>query len=112
MMLITHQTGPEGKKVAAPAGRAGLPASRASSTSALVLDRETRRVAVMASTEGGVDIEEVAAKHPEKILKVWIDPLVGLQPFQARQIAFGLGLVRRRAQGSRQAAAGALRASS
>ncbi len=50
------------------------------------------RIVVMASTEGGVSIEEVAARSPEKILKEWIDPALGLMPFQARKIAFGLGL--------------------
>jgi succinyl-CoA synthetase beta subunit len=58
----------------------------------MTLDRETGRVTVMASTEGGVDIEEVAAQHPEKIKKEPIDPLTGLMPFQARRLAFGLGL--------------------
>lgn len=57
-----------------------------------VVDRSTRRVTFMASTEGGVDIEHVAAETPEKILKVTVDPLVGLQPFQARDVAFQLGL--------------------
>jgi succinyl-CoA synthetase beta subunit len=58
----------------------------------MTLDRETGRVTVMASTEGGVDIEEVAEKTPEKILKEAVDPLTGLLPFQARRLAFGLGL--------------------
>jgi succinyl-CoA synthetase beta subunit len=58
----------------------------------LVLDRESRRVTFMASTEGGMDIEEVAAKTPEKIVKLVVDPAVGLQPFQGRQLAFALGL--------------------
>ncbi len=57
-----------------------------------VVDRSTRRVTFMASTEGGVEIEEVAHNTPEKILKVTVDPLVGLQPFQAREVAFALGL--------------------
>ena len=56
-----------------------------------VIDRASQRVVVMASTEGGVDIEEVAHKTPEKILKAAIDPLVGLMPYQARELAFGLG---------------------
>jgi succinyl-CoA synthetase beta subunit len=89
--LVTHQTGPEGKKVQRLLVEQGVAIGRELYL-ALVLDRDTRRVAVMASTEGGVEIEEVAAKSPEKILKVWIDPTVGLQPFQARQIGFGLGL--------------------
>ncbi|MBL9036441.1 MAG: ADP-forming succinate--CoA ligase subunit beta, partial [Rhodospirillaceae bacterium] len=58
----------------------------------MLVDRATSRITVMASTEGGVEIEEVAAKHPEKILKVAVDPASGIQPFHARQIAFGLGL--------------------
>ncbi|MCD8524427.1 MAG: ADP-forming succinate--CoA ligase subunit beta [Gammaproteobacteria bacterium] len=57
-----------------------------------VVDRATRRVIFMASTEGGVEIEEVAAKHPEKILKVVMDPVVGIQPYQCRDVAFKLGL--------------------
>ncbi len=57
-----------------------------------VIDRATQRVVVMASTEGGMDIEKVAAETPEKILQVTVDPLTGLQPFQARELAFGLGL--------------------
>lgn len=57
-----------------------------------VIDRKTQRIVFMASTEGGVEIEEVAAKNPEKIIKVEIDPLVGAQPYQARQIGFALGL--------------------
>ena len=59
---------------------------------AVLLDRATRRPLVMASTEGGMDIEEVAAKTPEKIFKEWIDPAVGIMPFQARKIAAALGL--------------------
>jgi len=90
-VLVTHQTGPEGKKVQRLLIEQGLAIGRELYL-ALVLDREKRRVVVMASTEGGMEIEEVAAKTPEKILKVWADPAVGLQPFQARQIAFGLGL--------------------
>jgi len=58
----------------------------------LTLDREVGRMALMASAEGGMDIEEVAARHPEKILREWIDPLLGLAPFQARRVAFALGL--------------------
>lgn len=57
-----------------------------------VIDRSSQRVVIMASTEGGMDIEKVAAQTPEKILKITINPLVGLQPFQARELAFGLGL--------------------
>jgi succinyl-CoA synthetase beta subunit len=57
-----------------------------------VVDRSTRRVTFMSSTEGGVEIEKVAEETPEKIIKTTVDPLVGLQPFQAREVAFALGL--------------------
>src|SRR5262249_59470310 len=60
----------------------------------LVVDRATGRVTVMASTEGGVEIEEVAARTPEKILRETIDPVLGLAGFQARRLAFGLGLAK------------------
>ena len=103
MTLVTHQTGPEGKKVQRLLVEQGLAIARELYL-ALVVDRATRRVAVMASTEGGMEIEEVAAKTPEKILTVCVDPAVGLQPYQARKLAFGLGPARRRAQGARQAA--------
>jgi len=58
----------------------------------ITLDRETGKDVIIASTEGGMDIEEVAEKHPEKIVKEWIDPVIGMQPFMSRKIAFGLGL--------------------
>jgi succinyl-CoA synthetase beta subunit len=58
----------------------------------ILLDRATSMPVIMASTEGGMNIEEVAATHPEKIVKEWVDPTIGLQPFQARKIAFALGL--------------------
>ncbi len=89
--LVTHQTGPEGKKVQRLLVEQGLPIERELYLAA-VIDRESRRVVIMASTEGGMDIEEVADKHPEKILKVAVDPAVGLAPFQARQLAFALQL--------------------
>ncbi len=89
--LVTHQTGPAGKKVQRLLVEQGLAIERELYL-AVVLDRESRRVTFMASTEGGMDIEEVAAKTPEKILKVFVDPAVGVQPFQGRQLAFGLGL--------------------
>jgi succinyl-CoA synthetase beta subunit len=91
MTLITPQTGPEGKVVQRLLVEQGLPIERELYL-ALVIDRETRRVVVMASTEGGMDIEEVADKHPEKILKVAVDPAVGFMPYQGRQLAFALGL--------------------
>jgi succinyl-CoA synthetase beta subunit len=89
--LVTHQTGPEGKKVQRLLVEQGLAIGRELYL-AVVVDRDTRRLAIMASTEGGVEIEEVAEKSPEKILKLTIDPAVGLMPYQARQLAFGLGL--------------------
>ncbi len=89
--LVTHQTGPEGKQVNRLLVEQGLDIAKELYL-ALVVDRESRRVAIMASTEGGVDIEEVAEKSPEKIYKVFIDPAVGLQGYQIRQLAFGLGM--------------------
>ena len=91
MQLVTHQTGPEGKKVKRLLVEQGIDIARELYVG-LVLDRLQSRVVVMASTEGGMEIEEVAAKHPEKILKTAIDPAVGFMPWQARQIAYGLGL--------------------
>ena len=89
--LVTHQTGPEGKVVQRLLVEQGLAIGRELYL-ALVLDRESRRVTFMASTEGGMDIEEVAEKTPEKIFKLVVDPAVGLQPYQGRQLAFALGL--------------------
>ncbi|WP_374300285.1 ADP-forming succinate--CoA ligase subunit beta [Ferrovibrio sp.] len=91
MTLVTHQTGPEGKLVKRLYVEEGCDIKRELYLSFLV-DRATSRITVMASTEGGMEIEEVAASHPEKILKVAIDPATGLQPYHARKIAFGLGL--------------------
>ncbi|WP_133510587.1 ADP-forming succinate--CoA ligase subunit beta [Candidatus Thiosymbion oneisti] len=91
MKLVTHQTGPGGKEVKRVYIEEGCDIARELYLSVL-LDRATSWVTVMASTEGGMDIEEVAAKTPEKIIKVAIDPAVGLQPFHARKLAFGLGL--------------------
>ena len=91
MQLITHQTGPEGKEVKRVYIEEGCDIARELYLS-LVIDRSTSAITLMASTEGGMDIEEVAAKTPEKILKVTIDPAIGMMPFHARQLAFGLGL--------------------
>jgi succinyl-CoA synthetase beta subunit len=91
MNLVTHQTGPEGKKVNKLLIEQGVDIARELYLG-MVLDRETSQFVMMASTEGGVEIEKVAAETPQKILKVWIDPALGLQGFQARQLAFGLGL--------------------
>ncbi len=90
-ILVTHQTGPEGKEVKKVLVEEGSDIDRELYLG-MVIDRETQRVVVMASTEGGMEIEEVAEKSPEKILKVFVDPVVGLMPYQARIIAFGLGL--------------------
>ena len=91
MVLRTHQTGPEGKVVTRVLVENGCNIARELYVSLLV-DRTTSRVTVMASTEGGMDIEEVAATAPEKIFREVIDPLVGLTPFQSRNLAFSLGL--------------------
>jgi succinyl-CoA synthetase beta subunit len=91
MTLITHQTGPEGKLVTRVLVENGCNIARELYVS-LVVDRSTSKVTVMASTEGGMDIEEVAASTPEKIFTETIDPLVGLTSFQCRNIAFNLGL--------------------
>ncbi|MDP9127835.1 MAG: ADP-forming succinate--CoA ligase subunit beta [Pseudomonadota bacterium] len=91
MQLVTHQTGPAGQKVQRVYIEEGCDIKRELYLSLLV-DRDTGRVTIMASTEGGMDIEEVAAKTPDKIMKVAIDPVTGLQPYHAREIAFGLGL--------------------
>jgi succinyl-CoA synthetase beta subunit len=96
MQLITHQTGPEGKKVskvliAEDVYYPGVSEVKEFYVS-ILLDRAKGCNVIMASTEGGMDIEEVAEHSPEKIFKEWIDPSVGLQPFQARKVAFALGL--------------------
>jgi succinyl-CoA synthetase beta subunit len=91
MMLKTPQTGPEGQEVRKVYVEEGTRIARELYLG-MTLDREVGRLAVMASTEGGVDIEHVAATQPEKILREWIDPLTGLLPFQARRLAFALGL--------------------
>ena len=91
MTLITSQTGPAGKKVRRIYIEEGCDIARELYLGMLV-DRGAGCITVMASTEGGVEIEEVAAATPEKIIRVTVDPVVGLQPFHARKIAFGLGL--------------------
>ncbi len=91
MQLVTHQTGPEGQKVGKVLIEEGLDIQRELYLG-IVIDRQVGLPVLMASTEGGMDIEEVAAKTPERILKEWIQPGLGLQPFQARKLAFGLGL--------------------
>ncbi len=91
MTLVTHQTGPEGKVVKKVLVEQGVDIDRELYLG-VVLDRSKSELVMMASTEGGVEIEKVAAESPEKILKEWIDPALGLQAYQARKLAFGLGL--------------------
>ena len=91
MQLITHQTGPEGREVKRVYVEQGCDIARELYLGMLI-DRATSRVTLMASTEGGMDIEEVAAKTPEKIVKESIDPAIGIQPYNARKLAFALGL--------------------
>jgi succinyl-CoA synthetase beta subunit len=90
-VLVTKQTGAAGKEVKRIYVEDGCDIKRELYLSMLV-DRASGRITIVASTEGGISIEEVAASHPEKILKVAIDPATGLQPHHARKIAFGLGL--------------------
>lgn len=89
--LVTKQTGPDGRVVSTILV-AGAEKIKREFYLAVLLDRANSRPLIMASTEGGVDIEEVAEKTPEKIVKEWVDPAVGLQAFQARKIASALGL--------------------
>lgn len=91
MNLVTHQTGPEGREVRVLLVEEGLPIDREFYLG-IVLDRASGRPVFMASSAGGMDIEEVAAKTPEKIVKETIDPSVGFRSFQARKLAFSLGL--------------------
>src|ERR1051325_4444413 len=91
MKLVTHQTGPEGREVRVLLIEEGLPIDKEFYLG-IVLDRTTGRPVFMASAAGGMDIEEVAAKTPEQIFKETIDPAVGFRPFQARKLAFALGL--------------------
>ncbi|MFO1152134.1 MAG: ADP-forming succinate--CoA ligase subunit beta [Rhodospirillales bacterium] len=91
MTLITKQTGPQGKEVKRIYIEEGCDIKRELYLSMLI-DRATSRITVIASTEGGMDIEEVAEKTPDKIHKVAIDPATGMQPFHARKVAFALGL--------------------
>ncbi|HYE14036.1 MAG TPA: ADP-forming succinate--CoA ligase subunit beta [Pyrinomonadaceae bacterium] len=91
MKLVTHQTGPEGREVRTLLIEEGLPIDREFYLG-VVLDRASGRPVFMASAAGGMDIEEVAAHTPEKILKETVNPAVGFRPFQARKLAFGLGL--------------------
>ncbi len=98
MMLKTPQTPPEGIKVLKVLVEEASPIA-AELYLSITLDRARGTHVVMASASGGMDIEEVAARHPEKILREWADPALGLRAFQARALAFGLGLDRRPVQG-------------
>lgn len=91
MNLVTHQTGEEGQKVRKILVTEGVDIEREYYLG-VTLDREKSMNAIMVSTEGGVDIETVAEESPEKIHKVWVDPTIGLQPFQTRQLAFAMDL--------------------
>src|SRR6266478_124831 len=90
-VLVTHQTGPQGKEVRKVLIEAGSVPKRELYLSILI-DRAIGRPSFLASTEGGMDIEAVAAKTPEKILKEPVDPAIGMQPYQARKITYALGL--------------------
>ncbi|SVE50637.1 uncharacterized protein METZ01_LOCUS503491, partial [marine metagenome] len=90
-VLVTKQTGEEGREVGTIYFAEATDIAKEYYL-AVLMDRATSKPVVIASTEGGVDIEEVAETTPEKILKVTVDPTLGLRPFQAREIAFGLGL--------------------
>jgi succinyl-CoA synthetase beta subunit len=94
-VLVTHQTGPEGKEVKRLLIEEGCKIHKEYYVG-MVIDRSTGRVTLMASEEGGTEIEEVAARTPEKIIKESIDPAVGLLPFQARRVAFKINIPRDR----------------
>lgn len=91
MQLVTHQTGPEGKEVKRLLVEEGMDILK-EYYFGIVIDRATNRPVVMASTEGGMEIEKVAAETPEKIIKEYVHPALGLQPFQATKVAYKLGL--------------------
>jgi len=91
MNLVTHQTGPDGKRVKKVLVEQGLNIAKELYLS-IIPDRATAKIVIMASEAGGMDIEEVAAETPEKIIKVFINPLVGIQPFHCREVVFGLNL--------------------
>ncbi len=90
-VLVTHQTGPEGKEVKRLLIEEGCDIQKEYYVG-FIVDRVTSRVTLMASSEGGTEIEEVAAKTPDKIFKETIDPLIGLAPYQARRIAYNIGI--------------------
>ncbi|MFI4921663.1 MAG: ADP-forming succinate--CoA ligase subunit beta [Gammaproteobacteria bacterium] len=92
--LHTHQTGPEGLPIGSLLVEAGSDIERELYLSVLA-DRNREELVFMASAAGGMDIEEVAAKTPDKIFRVWINPAAGIQPYQIRELAFGLGIVKK-----------------
>ncbi|MCP4754031.1 MAG: ADP-forming succinate--CoA ligase subunit beta [Proteobacteria bacterium] len=91
MQLVTKQTGPEGQKVKTLLVEEGMEIKKELYFS-ITTDRGTQRVVLIASTEGGMNIEEVAEETPEKILKEFVNPVIGLRPYQTQRLAFGLGL--------------------
>ena len=91
MQLTTHQTGPKGKEVQRLLIESGVDIEK-EYYAAITLDRTREMDVFMISTEGGVDIEKVAAQTPERIVKIWVDPLIGFQSFHSRKLAFGIGL--------------------
>src|ERR1019366_3095866 len=91
MTLVTHQTGPEGRKVSRLLVEQGVDILK-EYYAGIVLDRATAKNVVMVSTEGGMEIEKVAEESPEKIVKVFVDPAIGFRDFEARELAFALGL--------------------
>jgi succinyl-CoA synthetase beta subunit len=91
MQLVTHQTGPEGRRVGKVLVEQGLSIQKELYLS-IIPDRATAKIVIMASEAGGMDIEEVAAQSPEKIFKVFIHPLLGIQAYHCRQLAYGLSL--------------------
>ncbi|MEE1551600.1 MAG: ATP-grasp domain-containing protein, partial [Nitrospinaceae bacterium] len=91
MTLVTPQTGPEGRKVKKVLVEEGMPIAK-ELYMGILLDRQTSRVMIMASEAGGMEIEEVAAETPERIIKEQVDPITGVKPYLARKIAFALNL--------------------
>jgi succinyl-CoA synthetase beta subunit len=107
MQLVTHQTGPNGQKVRRLYVEQGLDIARELYLG-MVIDRDRRRIALMASVEGGVEIEQVAENTPEKIRTLYVDPAIGLAAYQARDLAFGLRLGDKQMLGKFVKAVGAL----
>ena len=89
--LVTHQTGPKGKGIYRVYVEAAVPIAREFYLG-LVLDRSAQRIMIVASAEGGMEVEDISARKPESIVRSIVEPAVGLQDFQAREIAFNLGI--------------------